>query len=144
MERPEINLEAYRHKASVQLRFNDIDLLGHVNNNSQLALFDVGKVQFYESLSGEIASDDWSRVEAVIVNINCNFLSQIKLNYPMEVRTRVKHIGERSFVLDQILVNTSTEEVCTQCESVMVAIDFESRESKPLAPALVDALTAWS
>ncbi|MDE6343002.1 MAG: acyl-CoA thioesterase [Muribaculaceae bacterium] len=144
MTQEDINPEAFRHTTPVQLRFNDIDMLGHVNNNAQFALFDVGKTQFYNTLATKVAPDDWSRVEAVIVNINCTFMRQIKFTYPMEVRTRVKHIGEKSFILEQILRNTETGEICTSCESVMVAIDFETRESKPLDPTLVDALAVWS
>ena len=37
---------SFRHATPLQLRFNDIDVLGHVNNNSQFALFDVGKTEF--------------------------------------------------------------------------------------------------
>lgn len=131
----------FRHSVPLQLRFNDIDILGHVNNNAQLALFDVGKTEFYNALRGVLS--DWSRVEAVIVNINCTFMQQIHFTDPMEVRTRVKKIGERSFVLQQILRNTANGEICSMCESVMVSVDFTTKESKPIPANIAEALTAW-
>lgn len=132
---------AFRHGVPLQLRFNDIDVLGHVNNNAQLALFDVGKTEFYNTLRGTL--DDWRKVEAVIVNINCTFMQQIKFSDPMEVRSRVKKIGERSFVIQQILHNTATGAVCSLCESVMVSVDTESMESKPIPPEIADGLAKW-
>ena len=127
MEIPTEN-HPFHHRQDIQVRFNDIDVLGHVNNNSQLALFDVGKTEFYNDLRGML--DDWSKVEAVIVNINCTFMRQIHFTDPIEVRTRVKKIGEKSFVLQQILRNTKDGEICSYCESVMVSVNLETRESK--------------
>lgn len=133
--------DSFRHVVPLQLRFNDIDVLGHVNNNAQLALFDVGKTEFDKTLRGSLA--DWNKVETVIVNINCTFMQQILFTDPMEVRTKVKKIGERSFVLQQILRNTETGAICSMSESVMVSIDFETRTSKPIPGNIVGDLEKW-
>ena len=133
-----LDYTTFKHAHPLQLRFNDIDVLGHVNNNSQLALFDVGKTEFYNSLRGRL--EDWSRVEAVIVNLNCTFMEQIHFSDPIEVRTRVKKIGEKSFVLQQILRNTETGAICSFCESVMVSIDMETRQSKPIPENILEEL----
>lgn len=136
-----LDAEAFRHAVSLQLRFNDIDVLGHVNNNAQLALFDVGKTEFYNALRGQLA--DWSRVEAVIVNLNCTFMEQIRFTDPMEVRTRVKKIGERSFTIQQILRNTATGQICSMCESVMVSVDYATKTSKPIPENIAEGLRKW-
>ncbi|MDE6549386.1 MAG: acyl-CoA thioesterase [Muribaculaceae bacterium] len=137
-----LDADAFRHSVPLQLRFNDIDVLGHVNNNAQLALFDVGKTEFYNALRGQLA--DWSRVEAVIVNINCTFMQQIRFTDPMEVRTRVKKIGERSFVLQQILRNVDNGQICSMCESVMVSVDYATKESKPIPENIAEGLKKWT
>lgn len=137
-----LDADTFRHAVSLQLRFNDIDVLGHVNNNAQLALFDVGKTEFYNALRGQLA--DWSRVEAVIVNINCTFMQQIHFTDPMEVRTRVKKIGERSFVIQQILRNTANGKICSMCESVMVSVDYATKESKPIPENILEGLMKWT
>ncbi|MDE5814287.1 MAG: acyl-CoA thioesterase [Muribaculaceae bacterium] len=136
-----LDAERFRHAVPLQLRFNDIDVLGHVNNNAQLALFDVGKTEFYNALRGQLA--DWSRVEAVIVNINCTFMEQIHFTDPMEVRTRVKRIGDKSFTLQQILRNTASGQICSMCESVMVSVDYASKASKPIPENIAEGLRKW-
>ncbi|MDE7409019.1 MAG: acyl-CoA thioesterase [Muribaculaceae bacterium] len=137
-----LDASAFRHAVPLQLRFNDIDVLGHVNNNAQLALFDVGKTEFYNALRGQLA--DWSRVEAVIVNINCTFMEQIHFTDPMEVRTRVKKIGDKSFTIQQILRNTDTGRICSMCESVMVSVDYETKTSKPIPENIAEGLMKWT
>lgn len=137
----ELDYTTFRHAIPLQLRFNDIDILGHVNNNSQLALFDVGKTEFYNTMRGALA--DWSKVEAVIVNINCTFMRQIHFSDPIEVRTRVKKIGEKSFVLQQILRNIASGDICSFCESVMVSVDLATRESKPIPGNILEELKKW-
>lgn len=136
-----IDYNDFRHAVPVQLRFNDVDILGHVNNNAQFALFDLGKTEFYNSLRGVLS--DWRRVEAVIVNINATFMQQILFTDPIEVRTRVSKIGEKSFHLQQILRNTANGAICSFAESVMVSVDFNTKESKPIPSVLVDALRQW-
>ncbi len=137
----QLDAEAFKHAVPLQLRFNDIDVLGHVNNNAQLALFDVGKTEFYNALRGTLA--DWSKVEAVIVNLNCTFMEQIHFTDPMEVRSRVKKIGERSFVLQQILCNTDNGHICSMCESVMVSVDYDTKQSKPIPENIAEGLVKW-
>lgn len=131
----------FRHFTPIQLRFNDIDILGHVNNNSQFAIYDIGKTEFYNSLRGYLR--DWHKVEAVIANIHCSFLKSILFSDPIEVRSRVTRIGEKSFTLQQIIHNTETGDICSVSESVMVSIDWQTKESKPIPDMLRTALEAW-
>lgn len=140
-ELDDLTPEMFRHSTPVQLRFNDIDILGHVNNNSQFAIFDVGKTQFYNSLRGQL--DDWRRVEAVIANINCTFHRQILFSDEVEVRTRITRIGERSFTMQQIIYNRTKREISSLADSVMVSVDFETKQSKPIPEPLVEALRKW-
>ena len=47
----------------VQLRFSDLDTLGHVNNSVYLNLFDLGKSIYFEQAAGE--RQDWNNVNVV-------------------------------------------------------------------------------
>lgn len=142
MQHENINPSDFRHHVTIQMRFNDIDILGHVNNNNYFAMYDVGKTDFYNSLRGFLP--DWHKIEAVIANVNCAFIKQMLFTDQIEVRTRVSHIGEKSFTLQQILHNMETGEVCSVCESVMVSVNWQTKESKPIPEPLRKALEAWA
>ena len=115
---------------AVQLRFSDLDTLGHVNNSVYLNLFDLGKSDYFERAAGE--RQDWNNVNVVIANINCNFLHQTLFDEPLVVKTQVDHIGNKSFTVLQVLQNTATGEVKCVCSQVMVYLDPTSHHPATL------------
>ncbi len=81
----------------VQLRFSDIDTLGHVNNSVYLSLFDLGKSDYFQRAAAE--RQDWNNVNVVIANININFLHETHFDEPLVVKTQVDHVGNKSFTV---------------------------------------------
>lgn len=126
------SIEEFRHAMPVQLRFNDIDILGHVNNTVYFSLYDLGKARWM----GEIVDNkiNWQRVETIIANIDCAFISQMRFGEDIYVLTRCVHIGRKSFTLQQMLVNTLTREVKSVAETVMVCIDPDKMKSVEINP----------
>ena len=96
------NLEskpAFRHSIPVQMRFNDIDVLGHVNNSVFFTYYDLGKSAYFTTIrKGQM---NWTRPDVVIANVNCNFYAPMRFGEPVSVVTRVESIREKSFKVHQ-------------------------------------------
>ena len=43
----------FKHSVPVQLRFNDTDALGHVNNSVYFTFYDLGKSEYFKAIRGE-------------------------------------------------------------------------------------------
>jgi len=126
----------------IQLRFNDIDALGHVNNSAYFEFFDLGKTRYFAGL--KVQTDiDWCQPAIIIANVNCSFLSQTHFDEPIEVRTQCARLGNKSLTLLQHLVNTDTGEVKCTCATVMVNLDPESHQPSPIPQVWRDAFTAF-
>lgn len=121
------SLSEFRHHIPVQLRFNDVDVLGHVNNTVYFSFYDTGKAQYFQEARKRPI--DWNHVDNVIANVNCNYLSPIFYQDKIEVYTRCEAIHEKSFRLLQMLVETRTGEIKSVCETVMVAYDAQRKVS---------------
>ncbi len=122
--------ESFRHRHPIQLRFNDVDILGHVNNTVYFSFYDTGKAHYFNAVRrGKM---EWKKVETVIANVNCAYISSIVFGEEIDVLTRCEEIGEKSFKLLQMLVNRTTGEVKSLCETVMVSIDTKTHVSLPL------------
>lgn len=135
------DLADFHHSLPVQLRFNDIDILGHLNNIVYFSLYDLAKARFLEKMrKGKV---DWRKVECVIANINCTYIKQIRFGEEIEVMTRCIRLGDRSFTLQQCLVEIPTREIRSICETVMVCFDPETGKSTPMSPELRSALIAY-
>ena len=39
----------YNHRVPVQLRFNDADALGHINNSVYFSFYDLGKTEYFKA-----------------------------------------------------------------------------------------------
>lgn len=109
----------FRHRQPVQLRFIDIDPLGHVNNAVYFQLMDLAKYKYFSALGGVLDGD----ITVVVVNVNCDFYSPAYLDEPLEVLTAVESIGDKSLRLEQRVVDPASGDVKCVCRTVMAGFD---------------------
>ena len=131
-------IPTFHHSYPLQLRFNDIDSLGHVNNSVYFTFYDLGKSRYFETVKKQ--SIDWRKADVVIANVNADFLSPIYSYEQVAVETCCVEIGNRSFKLMQRIVNTTTGEVKGICRTIMVGFDVEAGVSAPISDELKDAI----
>ena len=127
----------FHHILPIQLRFNDVDQFGHVNNTVYFSFYDLGKTDYFQTVCPHV---DWGRDGVVVVHIETDFLAQIRATEPIAVETAVTAIGTKSFDLLQRAINTQTGEIKCISRSVMVAFDLLQRESKPLDEEWIEAI----
>ena len=111
----------FHHALPIQLRFNDVDKFGHVNNTVYFSFYDLGKTEYFASVCPGV---DWEKIGIVVVHIEANFVKQI-------------------FASDHIAVQTAvseTQEVKCICKSIMVTFDLEKHESMPLTEDWIEAI----
>jgi acyl-CoA thioester hydrolase len=131
-------IPSFHHSYPLQLRFNDIDSLGHVNNSVYFTFYDLGKSRYFETVKKQ--SIDWRKADVVIANVNADFLSPIYSYEQVAVETCCVEIGNRSFKLMQRIVNTTTGEVKGICRTIMVGFDVEAGVSAPISDEWKDAI----
>jgi acyl-CoA thioester hydrolase len=119
----------YRHVLPLQIRFNDVDKFGHVNNTVYFQFYDTAKTDYIATVCKGV---DWERLAIVVVKIEAEFVSQIKGDDHIAGRTRIVKIGNKSFHLEQDVIDTDTQEVKSRCLSVMVLYDLERQQTIPL------------
>lgn len=118
----------------IQVRFNDVDILGHVNNSMYQQYFDLGRVHYFRQMPDP--KPDWWGVTVVIARLEIDFFSSIRPTDAVSVCTRVIEMANRSFRMEQLLyINSAEQKVCARCESVMVGYDAEKGCSAPLPPS---------
>lgn len=132
-EDTQVTAEHYHHRLPIQIRFNDVDRYGHVNNNAYFAYYDLGKDEYLRNvLRTNYRGTD---VVPVIANINADFILPIFYGDEIVMETRVSHIGQKSFTLKQHAINLRTNKVVCQCSTVMVCFNLKKQESALLPEA---------
>lgn len=122
--------DIFTHRLPIQIRFSDVDVIGHVNNIIFLQYYDTGKAAFMTDLLKRTIS--WYEVDVVVANIDCAFIAPILYGENIEVLTACTYIHDKSFKLLQMLRNSETKEVKSICETVMVSFDPDTQKVAPL------------
>ena len=120
----------YRHYMPLQIRFTDIDMLGHLNNAIFVNFFDMGKTNYFSTVRKGPLS--WDTISLVIVNINCSFFAPVYFTDKVEVYTKTVEIGERSVTMDQRIVNTETGVTHAMCRTVLAGFDIQNHCGIPV------------
>ncbi len=120
----------FGHRADLQIRFSDVDVLGHVNNTVYMSFYDTGKALFFTDILERKV--DWKSVDTVIANIDCCFVAPIFFGEKIEVLTRCEAMHEKSFEVMQMIVEKETRAVKSACRTVMVCFDHFTQSSKEM------------
>ena len=102
----------FHHTLPIQLRFNDVDKFGHVNNTVYFSFYDLGKTEYFASVCPGV---DWEKTGIVVVHIEADFVKQIFASDHIAVQTAVSEVGTKSFHLLQRVIDTKTNEITCIC-----------------------------
>ncbi|NGY04834.1 acyl-CoA thioesterase [Solimonas terrae] len=96
----------YRYWVDERVRFNDLDLLGHVNNIAYVVYVETGRANFLRSID---MFDLGDRRQTVIVRFEIDYRREVQYPADLRVGVRVLAIGNSSF---QIGVGIFAGETC--------------------------------
>ena len=114
-------------KIEINVRFRDIDGMGHVNNAVYFTYFEEGRKSFFQSIS---TISGLSIFPFILAHIGCDFLRPITLNTQLSIEMWVENIGNKSFGLGYKLTDLSDASIVyAKGESVQVCFDYEKNES---------------
>lgn len=131
----------FRHYMPLQLRFNDIDMVGHVNNSVYLTFFDMGKTRYFMDVWPEAL--DWSRITLVIVNVNCDFLEPTYFTDNVKVYTRTLSISDHSVKVEQRIIDDETGHTKAQCITILAGFDPKTATGAPIDPKWIEAIERY-
>lgn len=130
----------YHHTLPLQLRFNDVDRFGHVNNVVYFSFYDMGKCDYFVSVCPDVSFEE---IGIVAVHVDADFMNQIYATDHIAVQTAITEIGNKSFHLSQRVIDMDNGEVKCVGNSVMVTFDLTTHTPMSLKPEWIDAICAF-
>lgn len=83
--------------AQIQVRFADIDVMGHVNNATYLSYFENTRMHYFKFMLGR--DWDWSKDGIILLKNEVNYIRPVLLTDSPEISMNVDSIGTKSFTL---------------------------------------------
>ncbi|CAA0089220.1 Uncharacterised protein [Zhongshania aliphaticivorans] len=114
-------------RVEIQVRFSDLDILGHVSNSYYAQYFDLARVTFFRKVKqagGELET------QTVVASVKMDMLREIRFDHKVVVDTWCSKKGTKSMVIEHIIY--ANGEIATTCQAVLVGFDLETRSSTAL------------
>lgn len=120
----------------VQVRFADLDVLGHVNNSVYLTYFESARVHYFKHLLG--TDWDWTKDSVVLVKNEVEYIRPVLLHDVPEIEVYTKHIGTKSYTFGYyVRVNGKLHSTGS---STLVAYDVNTQKTTEIKPEMIDVL----
>jgi acyl-CoA thioester hydrolase len=123
-------MQHFKHKVPIQLRFKDVDKMGHVNNANYLTYIELARVRYFEDVVG--FDGKWSEQQGIILaRVEVDYKQPVFLHDSIAVYTRCSRLGNKSFDLSWIIAREKQgrEEIVAQGLAVLVCFDYVKNET---------------
>jgi acyl-CoA thioester hydrolase len=118
-----------RYTVEIQMRFRDIDGMGHVNNAVYLSYAELARTQFYMKFASRRTLDE---IDFILAHVDIDFESQAVWGDQIQVAVWPSKIGTSSFTLSYEITEKRSGRVLARARSVLVSYDYEKKKSKPI------------
>lgn len=126
----------------IEIRFRDIDAMGHVNNAVFFTYFEEGRKAFLQEVLAVMGPSDYP---FILAHIHCDYRSPLELGHRPAVEVWIGDIGERKFTFRYRLVDQAdAARVYGSGESVMVFYDYRDRRTISIPGHVRERLAPFS
>ena len=125
-----MNFEDYNFSLPIQIRWNDLDALGHVNNAIYVTYFEVARGFFMlEACPGW----DWKKDMFLIASVNVSYKKELLLTSPnVKVHIKTSHLGGKSFELSYAITSQKGDDYTIHAEGKTTQVMFDLKERKSM------------
>ncbi len=129
----------FRHRTRVEVRFGDIDAMGHVNNAVTATFVEQGRVSYLRDV---LKVDPIDEMGLILAMVKIDYTAPIFFGQEVVIETRVDWIGRSSIGMSHRLTAGADEHEVARADAVLVAYDYERGRSKPVTDAWRSVLAA--
>jgi len=125
----------------IEVRFRDVDAMGHVNNAVYFTYFESGRVKFFHS---EPQKKKFPGFAFILAHVSCDYIRPVTMEDRLTLRMWIREIGSKSFKFQYQLVDAADPAIVVATgESVQVCFDYVANNSVVISPDLQVQLSAY-
>lgn len=110
-------MEEYPYTTEVDVRFRDLDMMGHVNNAVYATYLEEARVAYYD----DVLSVTVDELSFVLANLEIEYRRPIKHGEEVRIGLRTAGISDRSMTTEYLI--EADGDAAATAESVQVAVD---------------------
>ena len=123
------------------MRFNDLDVLGHVTNAVYQVYYSQAGVSYYEKvLAGSSHASD---INFVMATITIDYFKSIMFNSQIAAQVRVSRLGHKSFEFIGQIIDVNSGELYSQSRSQEVCFSRSLKATVPIPQEWRERILAY-
>ena len=130
-------MPSFKFSTHIEVRFRDLDALGHVNNAVYLTYFEIARLHYWKKLFG---NDAFHRHSFVVVRAECNYRSPAHSGEVLQVFAKVSEMKRSSFIFEYEIVEPQTGRIVADGSTVQACFDPKEKRAKPIPQDLRDSI----
>lgn len=132
-------MEGFRFVHPIEVRFRDLDALGHVNNAVYLTYLESARMAYWFHVMGR---KDLAGLDMILARVEVDFRSPVSFGESLDVGVRCASIRRSSFLLESTILDRNSVRLVAQARKVLVHYDYSARKAVPLPPEMRERLLA--
>lgn len=143
----DVRLSEFSFTLPVEVRFSDLDAMGHVNNAVYFTYFEEARSRYWLSLTEGPTSPrapilDFKKIGFIVVHAECDYAAPAEMGEPLLVGCRIAEIRRSSFVFDYRIISGGMSasdadvHVVATGKTIQALYDWEARKTVPFSEEL--------
>jgi acyl-CoA thioester hydrolase len=137
-------MQNFRFSLPIEVRFADLDALGHLNNAKYLTYAEQARILYVQQICGW--DGDWRTLGMILARTEIDYKLPIAYRDAVVVYIRTSRIGGKSFDLDYVMSRQRGDnppEIAATIKTIMVSYDYEQDISIPVPQSWREAMLAY-
>jgi len=123
------DLAQFKKAYPIEVRFGDLDAMGHVNNAKFLTYLEQARINYYRDVIDDLPA--FENFQLILARVECDFRAPIHYPGTVQVYVRTSRLGSKSFDLEYIIM-TDEGVVAAAAVTVLVCYDYQRGHSIPM------------
>jgi acyl-CoA thioester hydrolase len=125
-------VDHYNFYQPIQIRYNDIDAQGHVNNAKYVTYIEFARFTYITEL-GLWDGVSYMDLGLIVADTHVKYLAPIKLDQSIKVGVKVTRIGNKSLTFVYQIEDANIGSVMATAETIMVSYDYKTETTTPVS-----------
>jgi acyl-CoA thioester hydrolase len=124
----------FKFHCEVEVRFCDLDAMGHVNNAVYFSYFEVARTGYMRAL-GHRPPEEISFADLypfIMLDVYCKYLAPAVLSQKLSVYLRTSRIGTKSYEFEYLITDLVDGHAIAVGHSTQVHYDYRQEETLPI------------
>lgn len=138
-------LENFTYSLPIEVRFADLDALGHLNNATYLTYAEQVRIVYIRDVC-EWEGGKWDSLGMILARTEIDYQLPIAFEHQVTAYIRVSRLGGKSFDMDYLITRQSNDnapEIAARIKTIMVAYDYQQDSTIPVPDSWREKITAY-